>query len=56
MIRETILLVEDEHDIQELLRFHLERENLIVEAVESAGARRPHSCHSPSTFLRLLSG
>ena len=35
MTRETILLVEDEHDIRELLKFHLERENLSVEAVES---------------------
>ncbi len=35
MTRETILLVEDEHDIQELLRFHLERENLTVEAADT---------------------
>ena len=35
MTRETILLVEDEHDIRELLKFHLERENLMVEAVEN---------------------
>ena len=28
MTRETILLVEDEHDIRELLKFHLERDNL----------------------------
>ena len=35
MTRETILLVEDEHDIRELLKFHLERENLLVEAVEN---------------------
>lgn len=35
MTRENILLVEDEHDIRELLKFHLERENLCVEAVEN---------------------
>lgn len=35
MTRETILLVEDEHDIQDLLRFHLERENMTVEAVDT---------------------
>lgn len=35
MTRETILLVEDEHDIRELLKFHLERDNLAVEAVEN---------------------
>jgi two-component system phosphate regulon response regulator PhoB len=35
MPRETILLVEDEHDIRELLKFHLERENLAVEAFEN---------------------
>ena len=35
MTRENILLVEDEHDIRELLKFHLERENLSVEAVEN---------------------
>ncbi len=34
MARESILLVEDEHDIRELLKFHLERENLAVEAYE----------------------
>ncbi|NCD23490.1 MAG: response regulator transcription factor [Spartobacteria bacterium] len=34
MARESILLVEDEHDIRELLKFHLERENLAVEACE----------------------
>ena len=31
MTRENILVVEDEHDIRELLKFHLERENLAVE-------------------------
>jgi len=35
MTQESILLVEDEHDIQELLKFHLERENLTVEAVDT---------------------
>jgi two-component system, OmpR family, alkaline phosphatase synthesis response regulator PhoP len=35
MTRKTILLVEDEHDIQELLKFHLERENLALEAVDT---------------------
>ena len=35
MARESILLVEDEHDIRELLKFHLERENLAVEACEN---------------------
>ncbi len=35
MTKDTILLVEDEHDIQDLLRFNLERENFIVEAVDT---------------------
>lgn len=35
MTRKTILLVEDEHDIQELLKFHLERENMNLEAVDT---------------------
>ena len=35
MSQETILMVEDEHDIQELLKFHLERENFTVEAVDT---------------------
>ncbi len=35
MTRRTILLVEDEHDIQELLKFHLERENMNLEAVDT---------------------
>lgn len=30
MTRETVLLVEDEHDIQDLLKFHLEREHISV--------------------------
>ena len=32
MSQETILMIEDERDIQDLLKFHLERENLTVEA------------------------
>ncbi len=35
MSKETILLVEDEHDIQDLLKFHLERENLAVETADT---------------------
>ena len=35
MNRETILLVEDEHDIQVLLKFHLERENFSVDTADS---------------------
>jgi two-component system phosphate regulon response regulator PhoB len=35
MTKETILLVEDEHDIQDLLKFTLARENYIVEAVDT---------------------
>ena len=35
MNQETILLVEDEHDIQDLLRFHLEREHFVVEAADT---------------------
>ncbi|NLG34522.1 MAG: response regulator transcription factor [Lentisphaerae bacterium] len=35
MNRETILLVEDEHDIQDLLKFHLEREHFTVDTANS---------------------
>lgn len=35
MQKETILLVEDEHDIQDLLKFHLESENFSVSAVDT---------------------
>lgn len=35
MTKETILLVEDEHDIQDLLKFNLERENYTVAAVDT---------------------
>ncbi len=35
MNHETILLVEDEHDIQELLKFHIEREHFTLEAVDT---------------------
>ena len=35
MNRETVLLVEDEHDIQELLKFHLEREHIAVETADT---------------------
>lgn len=35
MTKETILLVEDEHDIQDLLKFTLARENFITEAVDT---------------------
>lgn len=36
MNRETILLVEDERDIQELLKFHLERDNFEVATADDA--------------------
>jgi len=52
MTRETILLVEDEHDIRELLKFHLERENLLVEAVENGeDALLALKSHVPSMIL-----
>lgn len=35
MNKESVLLVEDEHDIQDLLRFHLERENLAVQTADT---------------------
>jgi len=35
MAQETILLVEDEHDIQDLLKFHLEREHFTVTAIDT---------------------
>ena len=35
MTKDTILLVEDEHDIQDLLKFNLERENYTVETVDT---------------------
>ena len=35
MNRETILLVEDEHDIQDLLKFNLERENFSVSTADN---------------------
>jgi two-component system, OmpR family, alkaline phosphatase synthesis response regulator PhoP len=35
MTKETILVVEDEHDIQDLLKFNLERENYTVETVDT---------------------
>lgn len=35
MNKETVLLIEDEHDIQDLLKFHLERENLVVETADT---------------------
>jgi DNA-binding response OmpR family regulator len=39
MNNESILLVEDEHDIQDLLKFHLERENFDVHAVDTGKTR-----------------
>ena len=52
MTRENILLVEDEHDIRELLKFHLERENLAVEAVEDGeSALRALKAHGVSLIL-----
>ncbi len=52
MTRETILLVEDEHDIRELLKFHLERENLSVNAVENGeDALAAVKTSSPSLIL-----
>jgi hypothetical protein len=45
MTRETILLVEDEHDIRELLKFHLERDNLAVRS----GRKRRKTRSKPSS-------
>ena len=53
MTRETILLVEDEHDIRELLKFHLERDNLAVEAVEN-GENALQALKSRGVSLVLL--
>ena len=53
MTRETILLVEDEHDIRELLKFHLERYNLAVEAVEN-GENALQALKSRGVSLILL--
>ncbi len=52
MSQESILLVEDERDIQELLKFHLERENFDVEAVGTGeDALRSLKARSPSLIL-----
>ena len=52
MNQETILLVEDEHDIQDLLRFHLEREHFAVEAADTGEkALQFLKGHRPSLIL-----
>jgi two-component system, OmpR family, alkaline phosphatase synthesis response regulator PhoP len=52
MSQETILMVEDERDIQELLKFHLERENFEVEiAGTGEEALRFLKSRSPSLVL-----
>ena len=52
MSQESILLVEDERDIQELLKFHLERENFDVEAVGTGeDALRSLKTRIPSLVL-----
>ena len=52
MNQETILLVEDERDIQELLKFHLKRENLMVETAGTGeDALRYLKSHAPSLVL-----
>ena len=52
MNQETILLVEDEHDIQDLLRFHLEREHFSVEAADTGEkALQFLKSHRPSLIL-----
>ncbi len=53
MNQESILLVEDEHDIQELLKFHLERENFDVEVV-GTGEDALASLKSSNPSLILL--
>jgi len=53
MTQKTILLVEDEHDIQELLKFHLEREDLTVEAVDT-GEEAIELLKAQKTSLILL--
>ncbi|MDP2325672.1 MAG: response regulator, partial [Gammaproteobacteria bacterium] len=53
MSQETILLVEDERDIHDLLKFHLERENFDVEAV-GTGEEALRSLKSRTPSLVLL--
>jgi two-component system, OmpR family, alkaline phosphatase synthesis response regulator PhoP len=52
MNRETILLVEDEQDIQDLLKFHLERENLsVVSALTGEDALKALQSQKPDLIL-----
>ena len=52
MNHETILLVEDERDIQDLLKFHLEREHLSVIAADTGEeALRGLKAHKPDLIL-----
>ena len=53
MHKDTILLVEDEHDIQDLLKFHLENENFSVSAVDT-GEDALNFLKSSSAALVLL--
>jgi len=52
MARETILVVEDEKDIQELIRFNLERDGYQVILADSAeAARKQLARHTPALLL-----
>ena len=52
MNHETILLVEDERDIQDLLKFHLEREHLsVITADTGEEALRGLKAHKPDLIL-----
>ena len=52
MNRETILLVEDERDIQDLLKFHLEREHISVTTADTGEeALRDLKIHRPDLVL-----
>ena len=52
MARETVLVVEDEKDIQELIRFNLERDGFQVQTADSVeAARRLLAKHLPGLIL-----
>jgi two-component system phosphate regulon response regulator PhoB len=52
MTRETVLVIEDEKDIQELIRFNLERDGFQVQSAESVeAARRLLAKHLPHLVL-----
>ena len=54
MSKGRILVVDDEEDILELVKYNLEREGYLVDCVEKSAQRSKHSCREQLSSELIL--